>query len=114
MMTHLINAMIILGKYKTISSVLLQRSDLSNKGLIANMMMLLLGQACDIEKYLLVPPIFQINLRYNGVIVWNNILSSSVPVDVSQAVFSKQLKCAIINGTLWKSTCLEYIYDIDH
>ena len=28
--------------------------------------------------------------------------------------FSKQLKCAIINGTLWKITCLEYIYDIDH
>ena len=42
----------------------------------------------------------KINLRYNGVIVWNSILSSGVPVDVSQAVFSKQLKCAIINGTL--------------
>ena len=56
----------------------------------------------------------KIDLRYNGAIVWNNILSSSVPVDVSQAVFSKQLKYAIINGTLWKITCLEYIYDIDH
>ena len=42
----------------------------------------------------------KINLRYNGVIVWNSILSSGIPVDVSQAVFSKQLKCAIINGTL--------------
>ena len=40
------------------------------------------------------------NLRYNGVIVWNSILSSGIPVDVSQAVFSKQLKYAIINGTL--------------
>ena len=48
------------------------------------------------------------------VLLLNNILSSSVPVDVSQAVFSKQLKCAIINDTLWKITCLEYIYDIDH
>ena len=38
-----------------------------------------------------------------GIIVWNNILSSGVPVGVSQAVYSKQLKCAIINGTLQKS-----------
>ena len=42
----------------------------------------------------------KINLRYNGVIVWNNILSGGVPAHVSQAVFSKQLKCAMINGTL--------------
>ena len=42
----------------------------------------------------------KINLRYNGVIVWNSILSRGIPVDVSQAVFSKQLKCAIIDGTL--------------
>ena len=27
--------------------------------------------------------------------------------------FSKQLNCAIIDGTLWKVTYLEYIYDID-
>ena len=56
----------------------------------------------------------KINLRYNGVIVWNNILSSGVPVDVSKAVlFFKQLKCAMING-MRKITCLEYIYDINH
>ena len=56
----------------------------------------------------------KINLRYNGVIVLKNILSSGVPVDVSQAVFSKQLKFALINGTMWKITCLEYIDDIDY
>ena len=38
-----------------------------------------------------------------GVIIWNSILSSGVPIDVSQAVFSKQLKCAIFNGTLNKT-----------
>ena len=29
----------------------------------------------------------KLNLRYNGVIVWNNILSSVVPIDVSQKFF---------------------------
>ena len=48
------------------------------------------------------PRLGKINLRYNGVIVWKNILSSGVPVDVSQSVSLKQLKFAIIDGTLWK------------
>ena len=42
----------------------------------------------------------KINLRYNGVIVLNSILISGIPVDVSQAVFFKTLKCSIIEGKL--------------
>ena len=42
----------------------------------------------------------KINLRYNGVIVWNSILTSGIPVDVSQAVFSKTLKYSVIEGKL--------------
>ena len=34
----------------------------------------------------------KINLRDNGVIVWNNILSSGVPVDASQAVFFQTIE----------------------
>ena len=39
----------------------------------------------------------KINLRYNGVIVWNNILSNV------EQFFSKELKYAIIDGTLGKN-----------
>ena len=42
----------------------------------------------------------KISLRYNGVIVWNSILTCGIQVDVSQAVFSKTLKCSIIEGKL--------------
>ena len=42
----------------------------------------------------------KISLRYNGVIVWNSILTCGIPVDVSQTVFSKTLKCSIIEGKL--------------
>ena len=57
----------------------------------------------------------KINMWYNGVIFWNNILSSGVTVGASQAVcFSKQFKCAITDCTLWKITFLEYLYDTDH
>ena len=34
----------------------------------------------------------KINLRYNGVIVWNSLLSSGIPVDVSQAVFFQTIE----------------------
>ena len=34
----------------------------------------------------------KIKLRYNGVIVWNNILSSGVPVDASQVVFFQTIE----------------------
>ena len=34
--------------------------------------------------------------------------------DTMVLLFGKQLKCAIIDGILWKITFLEYIYDIDH
>ena len=46
----------------------------------------------------------KINLLYNGVIIWKKIFSSGVLVDVSQAFFSKQLQCAIIDVTLCKIT----------
>ena len=42
----------------------------------------------------------KINLRYNGVIIWNSILTSGIPADVSQAVYSKTLKCSITEGNL--------------
>ena len=34
----------------------------------------------------------KINLRYKGVIVWNSILFSGIPVDVSQAVFFQTIE----------------------
>ena len=42
----------------------------------------------------------KISLWYNGVIVWNSILTCNIPVDVSQAVFSKTLKYSIIEDKL--------------
>ena len=44
----------------------------------------------------------KINLRYNGVIVWNTKLSSRDPDDACQAFFffTKKMKCAIIEGTV--------------
>ena len=52
----------------------------------------------------------RINVRYNGIIVWNTMLSSGVAIDASQAVFfsKKNLKFAIIEGTLWRFIFLEY------
>ena len=41
-----------------------------------------------------------INLRYNGVIDWNSILASGMPIDVSQALLSETLKCSIIESKL--------------
>ena len=51
------------------------------------------------------PPLFRTNLgksslRYVGALLWNDILNSNIDPNVSNLIFSRNLKTAICNKTL--------------